>query len=86
MPLLKKEISTGNLKTKHLYFFKNYLGSSVAFRNNDLNEYLSGIDAGSNSVYNLANKLKLCGNEVTRLHEEAGCSIKRWSLTPGQYK
>lgn len=40
----------------------------------------------ANSVYNLANKLKLCGNEVQRLHEEAGSSIKRWSLTPGQYK
>jgi len=75
MPLLKKEISTGNLKTKHLYFFKNYLGSSVAFSNNNLNEYLLGIDAGSNSVYNLEKTLVLLKralNFLSLLKEEKG--------------
>lgn len=38
----------------------------------------------ANSVYNLANKLKLVGEDVQRLHDsELGEALKRWPLTPG---
>ena len=43
MSILKKNISVGNLKTKHLFLFKNYLGSQYGFRNKRLDEYLFGV-------------------------------------------
>ena len=53
MSILKKNISVGNLKTKHLFLFKNYLGSQYGFRNKRLDEYLFGVDGTKNSLYDL---------------------------------
>lgn len=75
MSLLKKKISTGNLKTKHFFYFKNYLGSQQAFRNKRFDEYLLGIDATKNSVYDLDKTivlLKRTLNFLTLLKKQGG--------------
>jgi len=90
MSLLKKKISSGNIKTKHFYYFKNYLGNQSSFRNKKFDEFLLGFDSASGSVYNLdrtvtllkrtLNFLKLLKKEDKQLLI-VGTSLKSQKLT-----